>query len=193
MLTTFVNSIRAAFGASPVTGVGQFIAGAQAVTEGDSNMPNVIQEIDMSTYAPETLIARAIEALEGDIPVLNDLVLKGYIAAIDNWRLNKNAGHEGPIPDPPYGYVLKIDRPSFTVAIVPASQPICPKWVEPAPTPAPSKAGVLLPPFAPGRYLTILGDNAPAGHRLVTPDGVLVEKVMTPWFAGYSVEYRKVG
>ena len=195
MLATLVNSLRAAFGAPPLTGVGEIVgalrAGPHADIQGANNMPNTIDTFDMSVYAPETLFNNSLKSFEDGIPILNDLVLKGYISAIDNWKLNRDRGTSAPIPDPPLAYALKIDRPNMTFAVV-RETPICEKWVEPAPTPQPSKAGVLMPPFAPGRYLAILGDNAPAGHRLTTPDGVLVEKIMTPWFAGFSVEYRKV-
>ena len=147
--------------------------------------------IDMSVYSPAVIFTNAVKSFRDSIPTLNEMLVKGYLVAVDNWRLNRDAGHPIAIPTPPPAYELVVDSGAMTLAVV-RGAPACPQWIEPAPVEPPSVAGVLMPPFAAGRYLTILGDNAPAGHRLTTPDGTLVEKVVTGWAGFKSVEYRKV-
>jgi hypothetical protein len=147
---------------------------------------------DMSVYTPATLIQKAVEALTPDVPYLNEIELRRYATEITNWKLNRDAGHPGPIPDPPLKYELKVDIPNFTVAVVRSAIPVCEKYAEPPPPPVPSIAGAIVPPFAPGRYLCVFRDNAPAGYRLTVPIGILVEKfiVLSPF--GPMPEYRKV-
>ena len=148
--------------------------------------------VDMSVYSPATLIAKAVEALQGDVPYLNDIEKRSYASAIENWKLNTSRGFTSPIPDPPLAYELQVNFDTFTVAVVRGTAPVCEPWVPPTPEPPPSKAGAMLPPFAPGRYLCIMGDNAKAGHRLTLADGTVVEKFITLTPFGPMPEYRKV-
>ncbi len=157
-------------------------------SEGETAVP----EVDMSIFSPATLIARAVEALTPDVPYLNEIERKTYATAVENYKLNKGRDPNLTIPNPPLAYELRVDYANFSVYVGRGTTPVCEKYVDPDSLPKPEKAGVILPPFAPGRYLAILGDNAPAGYRITLADGTVVEKVLTPWFAGVSVEYRKV-
>lgn len=157
--------------------------------EGEKEMP----EVDMSVFSRATLIANAVKALEPDVPYLNEIEKKTYSAAIDNWKLNKAQGFVAEIPDPPMAYELVVKYDEGEVYLKRGAIPVCEKFVDKEePTVSTLKAGAILPPFAPGRYLCVMGDNAPAGYRLTLADGTVVEKVVTPWFAGVSQEYRKV-
>lgn len=149
-------------------------------------------EVDMSVYSPATLIAKAVEALQADVPYLNEIELRSYASAVENWKLNRDRGTVAPIPDPPLRYKLLVDAPNYTVAVVRDTVPVCEKYVDPAPVPPPSKAGAIVPPFLPDRYLCIMGDNAPAGYRLRAPDGKLVEKFIALSPFGPMPEYRTV-
>lgn len=149
-------------------------------------------EVDMSIFSKATLIANAVKALQPDIPYLNEIERKTYATAVNNWKLNKAQGASEPIPDPPLSYVLRVDYETWEVAIMRGTEPVCAKYVDESPAPAGLVAGAIVPPFAAGRYLCVMGDNAPAGYKLTTSDGVQAEKVITPWFAGVSQEYRKV-
>lgn len=149
-------------------------------------------EVDMSVYSPATLIARAVEALTPDVPYLNEIEVRSYASAVENWKLNRDRGTVAPIPDPPLRYKLLVDAPNYTVAVVRDTVPVCDKYVDPAPVPPPSIAGAIVPPFAPGRYLCVFKDNAPAGWRLKTADGTLVEKFIALSPFGPMPEYRTV-
>ena len=161
---------------------------SDATLKGDTQMP-----IDMSVYSPATLIAKAVEALSPDVPYLNEIEIHRYLEdEVETWKKNRDAGHPGPVPAPPLKYVLKVDVPGFTVAVVRGTEPVCAQWVEPAPVPPPSRAGAILPPFAPGRYLCVMGDNAPEGYRLTLADGTIVAKHITMSPFGPMPEYDRV-
>lgn len=150
------------------------------------------QPVDMSVYSPATLIQKAVEALQGDVPYLNEIEVRRYVTEIENWQKNSDAGHPYAVPDPPMAWELRVDAAAFNVAVVRGSKPVCDKYAPPPPIPPPSIAGAIVPPFAPGRYLCVFRDNAPAGYRLKTSDGVLVEKFITPTPFGPMPEYRTV-
>lgn len=155
--------------------------------KGDSQTQMSI--VDMSVYSPAVLIANAVTALTPDLAYLNEIELKSYASSVSNWLLNRDAGHEGPVPDPPLKYELRVDLDAFNVAVVRSAEPICAKFVPPVPLPPPSIAGALLPPFAPGRYLCVFRDNAPEGWRLTLPGGIVVAKHITMSPFGPMPEY----
>lgn len=145
-------------------------------------------EIDMSQFTCQTITSKAKTAIEPDVPYLNEILKREYVTAINNWKLNRDQGHAGAIPDPPLEYVLIVSLEKCGAWVERGQNPVLPKYVEPTPEPPPSKFGVFAK-FAECRYLTILGDNAPDGYQTTAPDGTLVKKVITPTPFGPMSEY----
>lgn len=150
-------------------------------------------EVDMSVYTPASLIAKAVEALTPDLAPLNATERQRYQdKEIPNWRLNRDAGHPSPIPEPPLAYVLKVDAPGFTVAVVRGTEPVCAKYTEPGVTEVPLIVAIGAPiPGMPGAYSrgynsSMVPDNAPNGYRYQPfgPGGPVFQKVITPGFFG---------
>lgn len=148
-------------------------------------------DVDMSQYSCATILTKGIEAMSPDVPYLNDIETRRYVTEIDNWKKNRDAGTVAPIPDPPMAYELVADLATCSAWVKRGTTPVVAKYVEPV-VPTPSIAGALVPPFAPGRYLCVFKDNAPAGYRLTTKDGVLVQKVINLSPFGPMPEYNAV-
>ncbi len=151
---------------------------------------------------PATLIAKAVEALTPDLAPLNATELRRYQdKEIPNWRLNRDAGHPGPIPDPPLAYVLKVDAPGFTVAVVRGTEPVCAKFVDPGTPEVPLIVAIGAAIVGwPGRYergynTARVPDNAPDGYRYQPfgPGGPVFEKVIEQgFFGGTTHQYYKL-
>lgn len=131
--------------------------------------------LDFSDYSPAVLIQKAVEALTPDVASLNEQEKRRYLdKEIPNWKLNRDAGHAAPIPDPPLAYVLSVDAPGFTVAVVRGAVAVCDKYVDAAPVIA--LVAAVGPPISafPGRfergYVAGKPDNTPAGYE-VAPFG----------------------
>lgn len=161
-----------------------------------------MSEVDMSVYTPESLIARAIEALEADVPKANEVELRRYLdKEIPTWKLNRDAGHAGPIPEPPLAYELKVDAPNFTVAIVRGNTPVCDKYVDPATPEVPLivAVGAAIPGmpgcFARGYNAAMVPDNTPDGYVAYPfgKGGPAFRKVIKPgFFAGMFTAYYQL-
>lgn len=147
-------------------------------------------DVDMSQYSCAVITANGVKAMSPDVPYLNEIEKRTYAKAIENWKLNKGQGAVAPIPDPPLAFELFVDYSKCSVWVARGVKPVIEKYVEP--TPVLSTAGAIAPPFAPGRYLCVQGDNAAAGFRITAPDGVVVEKYITQTPFGPMPEYRKV-
>lgn len=149
-------------------------------------------EVDMSQFTCATITAKAKIAMEPDIPYLNEILKREYVTAIDNWKKNKDAGHPYAIPDPPIEYVLAVSYEKCGAWIERGTKPVMERYVEPVPEPPPSKAGVITPPFLPGRYLCVMGDNAPEGYIITLANGIKVKKIINMSPFGPMPEYDEV-
>lgn len=149
-------------------------------------------EIDMSQFTCAVITAKAEQAMSPDIPYLNEIELRNYATAINNWKLNRDQGHAGPIPDPPLKWILVVDYAKCSAWVTRSSEPVIAKYVEPVPDPPPSKAGAIVPPFLPGRYLCVMGDTAPEGYVLTLADGTKVKKIINLSPFGPMPEYQTV-
>jgi len=143
-----------------------------------------------------------VAALASDIPKLNAVEIRRYqekeIAA---WKLNRDAGHAGPIPEPPLAYVLKVDAPGGTVAVIRGTDPVCQKYVDSATPEVPLIVAIgAAIPGMPGCFLrgyntSMVPDNAPDGYMAYPfgAGGPAFRKVIKPgFFAGMFTAYYQL-
>lgn len=153
----------------------------------------------MSAFSPATLIAKAVEALTPDVAVLNNQEKRRYLdKEIPNWKLNRDAGHPAPIPEPPLAYGLLVDSNKFTVAVVRGTQLVCDKYVDAAPTvPLLVSIGAAIPGmpgcFSRG-YVNGVPDNSPNGYQYQPfgAGGPTFIKVIEPSVFGFTAYYKLV-
>lgn len=126
--------------------------------------------------------------LEANAVRLNQQSINRYSIMIQNWRMNKDAGHEGPIPDPPNKYAVVSGQEGWPM-LIEGTEPACQKYVPPPLPPAPP-SGVAKPVRgADGKWYPGIGDTA-TDRQEVAIDGVRLRKrvVATPF--GNSVWYE---
>lgn len=157
--------------------------------------------IDMGIYTPAMLIARAVEALTPELVPFNEQEIRSYNSDIEAWKLNRDAGHPGPIPDPPRAWILKVDVDAFNVAVVRGNEPVCPKYVDPGTPEVPLivAIGASIPGmpgcFSRGYNAAMQPDNAPNGYlaQPFGPGGPTFRKVIKPgFFSGMFTAYYQL-
>jgi len=162
---------------------------------------NKMPEVDMKPFSPASLIAKAVEAVAPDLKPLNQQEASGYAKAVEQWKLDRDRGFPRPVPDPPLAYVLKVDAPGGTVAVIRGTEPVCPKFIDPGTPEVPLivAIGAAIPGmpgcFARGYNAAMVPDNAPNGYRYQPfgPGGPVFQKVIVPgFFAGMFTAYYQL-
>jgi len=128
--------------------------------------------------SPEARLAKTIEAMTPGVKRMNAELIIRYGKDVETYLLNKTAGHPPPIPEPEMAYDLTVNADGDGAIIGCGKIPVCEPDARLGPPAGSTLIAGLGPMYAPGKFLTKQGDNAPAGYRahFHGPEGPEFEK-----------------